>query len=121
MMKPKATIRSGFETVTVEARNKGSLRKRKPPSTRPCWMSRADQFLLSKLARFKDVGSDNETGPTMFFLGDAFLLKRKRRLALPALSGNGLLRRPALPLKIFATQPLRTTALLEELSYHCAF
>jgi hypothetical protein len=33
MMKTKATIRSGFETVTDEARNKGSLRKRKPRST----------------------------------------------------------------------------------------
>ncbi len=36
MIKPSATMRSGFLRNTEEARNNGSFKKRKPRSTPPC-------------------------------------------------------------------------------------
>jgi hypothetical protein len=88
MSKPRATMRSGFLTHTVEARNKGYAQEAQAAFDAALLCRRRHEFLIRKDARVQDSGRDDETRFAPRCLLDLRVLDADRCLDAPLHRGS---------------------------------
>jgi hypothetical protein len=88
MIKPSATMRSGFLTNTEEARNNESAQKAKAALDTALLFIRRHEFLIREHRCLQNVDGDDEARLAPRFLLDLWLLDGHRRLDVPLQGGN---------------------------------
>jgi hypothetical protein len=106
MIKPSATMRSGFLTNTEEARNNGYAQKTKAAFDTALLFIRGHEFLIREDGCIQNIRRDDEACFGSHFLLDLWLLDRNRRLDVPLQGGNRFFARTS-----FACVMLRTDQL----------
>jgi hypothetical protein len=88
MIKPSATMRSGFLTNTEEARNNGYAQEAKTAFDAALLFICRHEFLIRKDAPVHTIRRNDEARIASRFLFDLWLLDRQRRLDVPLQGGN---------------------------------